>query len=41
MNHVQTTIPQPDGSDRYVIIELILEKEGPRGATLRTRIQNL
>jgi hypothetical protein len=31
MNPVQTTIPQPDGSDRYVIIEPVLEKEGPRG----------
>ncbi|NOW96102.1 hypothetical protein [Mucilaginibacter sp. SG564] len=30
-NPVQTTIPQPDGSDRYVIIEPILEKEGEQG----------
>jgi len=27
INPVQTTIPQPDGSDRYVIIEPILEKD--------------
>lgn len=31
MNPIQTSIPQPDGSDRYVIIEPILEKEGERG----------
>jgi hypothetical protein len=31
INPVQTTIPQPDGSDRYVIIEPVLEKEGARG----------
>lgn len=31
INPVQTTIPQPDGSDRYVIIEPILEKEGEHG----------
>ena len=32
---VQTTIPQPDGSDRYVIIEPVLEKdsEGHFGST--------
>lgn len=34
INPVQTSIPQPDGSDRYVIIEPILEKEGEHG--LRT-----
>jgi len=28
INPVQTSIPQPGGSDRYVIIEPILEKEG-------------
>lgn len=27
INAVSTTIPQPDGSDRYVIIEPILEKD--------------
>jgi len=31
INPVQTSIPQPDGSDRYVIIEPILEKEGEHG----------
>lgn len=31
INPVQTTIPQPDGSDRYVIIEPILEKDGEQG----------
>jgi hypothetical protein len=30
-NPVQTTIPQPDGSDRYVIIEPVLEKDGEQG----------
>jgi hypothetical protein len=28
---VQTSVPQADGSDRYVIIEPILEKEGENG----------
>lgn len=27
INPVQTTIPQPDGSDRYVIIEPVLVKD--------------
>ena len=31
LNPVQTSIPQADGSDRYVIIEPIIEKDGPRG----------
>lgn len=31
INPVQTSIPRPDGSDRYVIIEPILEKEGEHG----------
>ena len=31
INAVQTTIPQPDGSDRQVIIEPILEKDGEQG----------
>ncbi|WP_154402521.1 hypothetical protein [Mucilaginibacter endophyticus] len=31
MNPVQTSIPQPDGSDRYVLIEPILEKDGEHG----------
>lgn len=31
INPVQTTIPQADGSDRQVIIEPILEKDGERG----------
>jgi hypothetical protein len=31
INPVQTSIPQPDGSDRYVIIEPILEKDGEHG----------
>ncbi|MDN3551221.1 hypothetical protein [Mucilaginibacter aquaedulcis] len=31
INPVQTTIPQPDGSDRYVIIEPVLEKNGDQG----------
>lgn len=28
INPVQTSIPQTDGSDRYVIIEPVLEKDG-------------
>jgi hypothetical protein len=31
INPVQTSIPQADGSDRYVIIEPILEKTGAQG----------
>jgi hypothetical protein len=31
MNPVQTRIPQADGSDRYVIIEPVLEKDGEGG----------
>ena len=31
INAVSTTIPQPDGSDRYVIIEPMLEKDGEMG----------
>lgn len=31
INPVQTSIPQEDGSDRYVIIEPILEKDGEHG----------
>jgi len=31
INPVQTTIPLEDGSDRYVIIEPVLEKEGEHG----------
>ncbi|OKS88145.1 hypothetical protein RG47T_3609 [Mucilaginibacter polytrichastri] len=31
MNPVQTSIPQADGSNRYVIIEPMYEKEGERG----------
>lgn len=31
INPVQTRIPQTDGSDRYVIIEPILEKDGDQG----------
>ena len=31
INPVQTTIPQPDGSDRYVIIEPILENTADKG----------
>lgn len=31
MNPVQTSIPQADGSDRYVIIEPVLEKDGEKG----------
>ena len=31
INPVQTTIPQPDGSDRQVIIEPIREREGEHG----------
>ncbi len=31
INPVQTSIPQQDGSDRYVIIEPFLEKDGEGG----------
>jgi hypothetical protein len=31
INPVQTNIPQADGSDRYVIIEPVLAKDGKRG----------
>lgn len=31
MNSVQTTIPQADGTDRYVIVEPLLEKQGEQG----------
>lgn len=31
INPVQTSVPQADGSDRHVIIEPILEKEGEHG----------
>ena len=31
INPVQTSIPQADGSDRYVIIEPMLEKDGEQG----------
>ena len=30
INPVQTSVPQPDGSDRQVIIEPVLEKDGER-----------
>ena len=31
INPVQTSIPQQDGGDRFVIIEPVLEREGYRG----------
>ena len=40
INPVQTTIPQPDGSDRYVIVEPVLVKDsaGAWGTTGRYKI---
>ncbi|GAA4328987.1 hypothetical protein GCM10023149_33340 [Mucilaginibacter gynuensis] len=31
MHPVQTSIPQVDGSDRYVVIEPVLERDGDNG----------
>ena len=31
INPVQTSIPQPDGNDRYIIIEPVLESDGDQG----------
>ncbi|GAA4325915.1 hypothetical protein GCM10023149_28460 [Mucilaginibacter gynuensis] len=33
MSPVHITIPQADGSDRYVVIEPVLEKQDPKGLT--------